>query len=71
MLNQLRKSILPPRMIMKVSAVNADGTVTVTSLGNTFSIRALGTGSVGSSVYVQDGVVIGSAPTLPHATIEV
>lgn len=56
---------------MKVSAVNADGTVTVTSLGNTFSIRALGTGSVGSSVYVQDGVVIGSAPTLPHATIEV
>lgn len=55
---------------MTVSAVNTDGTVTVNSGGGA-SVRALGSNTVGTKVYVQDGIVIGVAPDLTHYEIEV
>lgn len=70
MLKELQESILPPRRIMKINAVNADGTVTV-STPSGYSFRAVGSGTVDSNVYVQDGRVLGVAPNLTHFTIEV
>ncbi|AHK11757.1 hypothetical protein S144_43 [Shewanella sp. phage 1/44] len=70
MLKQLQQELLPARMIMTVSASNADGTVTVTT-GGGLTVRALGSGSVGDKLYVQGGVVIGTAPDLTHYDIEV
>lgn len=70
MLKRLQAQILPPRMIMNVTAVNDDGTVTANTGGGQ-SIRALGSNPVGTQVYVQDGVVIGVAPDLPHFLIDV
>ncbi|AUR84134.1 hypothetical protein NVP1049O_25 [Vibrio phage 1.049.O._10N.286.54.B5] len=70
MLKRLQQELLPPRMIMTVSAVNTDGTVTVGSGGGA-SVRALGSNAVGTKVYVQDGIVIGVAPDLTHYEIEV
>ncbi|MCH1926856.1 hypothetical protein L9G74_19135 [Shewanella sp. C32] len=70
MLQQLRKAILPARVIAKVVAVNADGTVTaVTDSGKQY--RAVGTDAVDSMVYIQDGRVLGQAPALTHYEIGV
>lgn len=70
MLKQLQSALVPPRQIMLVSAVNADGTVTASSASG-HTIRAIGTATVGDHVYVQDGRVLGSAPDLPFVEIEV
>lgn len=70
MLKELRSAILPPRVIVQVDTVNSDGTVTVTS-DSGFKFRAIGTGTVGAYVYVQDNVVIGNASTLSHGVIDV
>lgn len=70
MLKQLKQALLPPRMIAKVTAVNADGTVTVTT-DSGFTYNAIGTGTVGNYVYTQNGLVVGNAPSLPHALVDV
>ncbi|MFB2661980.1 hypothetical protein [Shewanella mangrovisoli] len=70
MLKQLQSAFVLPRQIMQVSAVNADGTVTVSSSSG-HTIRAIGSASVGDHVYVQDGRVLGTAPDLPFVEIEV
>ncbi|AUR86183.1 hypothetical protein NVP1083O_37 [Vibrio phage 1.083.O._10N.286.52.B9] len=67
---RLLSELQPRRMIMTIDVVNDDGTITVSS-GDGGTIRVLGTGSVGDKVYVQGGVVIGTAPNLTHYTIEV
>lgn len=70
MLKQLRNAILPPRTIVKVVSSNTDGTVTVTA-DSGFTFNAIGSGTVDTYVYVQDGMVIGTASDLPFAVIEV
>ena len=70
MLKQLQQELVPARMIMTVITSNDDGTVTVSS-GGGLTVRALGSGSVGAKLYVQGGVVIGTAPDLTHYDIEV
>ncbi|WP_251073473.1 hypothetical protein [Shewanella sp. NKUCC05_KAH] len=55
---------------MTVAAVNADGTVTASSASG-HTIRAIGSGTVGDHIYVQDGRVLGTAPDLPFVEIEV
>lgn len=70
MLKQLRNALLPARMIAKVTDVNSDGTVTVQT-DSGFTFNAIGSGSVNGYVYVQDGMVIGTASTLAHGVIEV
>lgn len=62
-------TLIPKRSIMTISAVNADGTVTVTNSAG--SVRVIGTGTVNDKVYVQNGVVIAVAPNLTHYNIEV
>ena len=70
MRQQLKKAILPPRVIAKVTAVNADGTISaVTDSGRQY--RAIGSNAVDSMVYIQDGRVLGQAPTLTHYEISV
>ncbi|MCU8034362.1 hypothetical protein L5M38_16175 [Shewanella sp. SM101] len=70
MLKQLQTALVLPRMIMTVDAVNADGTVTASSASG-HTIRAIGSGTVGDHIYVQDGRVLGTAPDLPFVEIEV
>ena len=70
MLKQLQQALIPPRLIAKVNTVNADGTVTVTT-DSGFTYNAIGTGTVNTYVYTQNGMVIGSAPSLPFASIDV
>ena len=70
MLTRLQRELQPQRLIMTINAENTDGTVTVSS-ANGSTVRALGSGTVGTKVYVQGGVVIGTAPDLPHFEIEV
>ena len=70
MLKQLQTALVLPRMIMTVAAVNADGTVTANSASG-HTIRAIGSGTVGDHIYVQDGRVLGTAPDLPFVEIEV
>ncbi|MEL4248570.1 hypothetical protein [Shewanella xiamenensis] len=70
MLKQLQSALVLPRQIMLVSAVNADGTVTASSASG-HTIRAIGTATVGDHIYVQDGMVLGTAPDLPFVEIEV
>ncbi len=67
---RLQNQLLPQRVIMTVSNVNDDGTVTVNTGGGA-SIRAIGTNAVGTKVYVQDRLVLGVAPDLTHFEIEV
>lgn len=71
MLKQFQQALLPPRMIMKVAADNGNGTVAVVSLSGSHGMNAIGSGTVGGHVYVQDGRVLGSAPDLPHGKTEV
>lgn len=70
MLKELRNALLPARMIVKVTQVNGDGTVTVTT-DSGFVFNAIGTGTVDSYVYVQDAMVIGTASTLAHGVIDI
>ncbi len=68
MLQQLKKALLPARVIAKVTATNADGTITaVTDSGRQY--RAIGNEAVDSMVYIQDGRVLGQAPSLEHYEI--
>ncbi|MDF0533673.1 hypothetical protein PY479_05185 [Shewanella sp. A32] len=70
MLKELRQALLPPRVIATVTAQNADDTITaVTSSGRQY--RAIGSATVGTKVYIQDGRVLGTAPDLTHYEISV
>lgn len=70
MLKELRNALLPARIIAKVLEVNGDNTVTVQT-DSGFTFNAIGTGTVDGYIYVQDGMVIGTASTLSHGVIEV
>ena len=70
MLRLLQQELQQQRMIMTINAVNTDGTVTATSYRGS-SVRVLGSGNIGDKVYVQGGLIIGSAPDLPFFEIEV
>lgn len=70
MLKDLKKALLPPRMIVKITNINGDGTVAVES-DSGFGFNVIGTGTVNDYVYVQDGMLIGTATALPHGTIDV
>lgn len=70
MLKQLKNALGSPRAIMKVVAVNTDGTVTCVS-GSGLSVNAIGDAAIDSNVYVQDKRVLGQAPDLPHFDITV
>jgi len=70
MLKQLKRALGTPRAIMKVIAVNDDGTVTCVS-GSGLSVNAIGDSAIDSKVYVQDKRVLGQAPDLPHFDIDV
>ena len=70
MLQELRNAILPPRRIVQVITINGDGTVTVVS-DSGFEFNAIGTASVNDYVYVQDGLVLGTAANLPHGDIDI
>lgn len=60
----------PPLTVATVSAVHADGTVTVTYPGGGTQ-RVRGTATVGAAVFVRAGQVEGAAPELQTVTIEV
>lgn len=70
MLKDLKKALLPPRMIVKITNINGDGTVAVQS-DSGFGFNVIGSGAVDSYVYVQNGMLIGAATSLPHGTIDV
>ncbi|PKH62577.1 hypothetical protein CXF83_14920 [Shewanella sp. Choline-02u-19] len=70
MFKQLQQALSIPRMIMKVQSDNGNGTVKLISASG-LSITALGSGSAGAKVYVQDGRILGTAADLPHTEIEV
>ena len=70
MFKQLKKTFNNPRQIMKVTKVNIDGTLTVSSASGG-SINAIGTGTIDTWVYVQEGRILGVAANLPHSSIEV
>lgn len=70
MFKQLKKTFNNPRQIMQVTQVNADGTLTVSSASGG-SINAIGTGTIDTWVYVQEGRILGVAASLPHSVIEV
>lgn len=70
MFKQLQKALSIPRMIMTVQTDNGNGTVKLLS-DSGLSSTALGSGSPGTMVYVQDGRVLGIAADLPHSEIEV
>lgn len=66
---QLKKLLPEPKLaISTVSAVHGDGTVTVSAPGGQ-ATRVRGTGSVGSNVFVRNGVVEGAAPSLTSSAI--
>ena len=70
MFKQLQKALSLPRMIMTVQSDNGDGTVKLIS-DSGLKANAIGSGSAGSKVYVQDGRILGTAADLPHSEIEV
>ncbi|GIU22270.1 hypothetical protein [Shewanella sp. MBTL60-007] len=70
MFKQLQKALSLPRMIMTVQSDNGDGTVKLIS-DSGLKATAIGSGSAGSKVYVQDGRILGTAADLPHSEIEV
>ncbi|QQX78512.1 hypothetical protein JK628_13060 [Shewanella sp. KX20019] len=70
MFKQLQQALSLPRMIMTVQSDNGNGTVKLIS-DSGLSITAIGSGSPGAKVYVQDGRVLGTAADLPHTEIEV
>lgn len=67
------EGLLPSRTVMlaTVTAINTDGTSTLsTPEGGT--LRALGTSvGVGANVYVQQGRILGPAPNLPAYNLTV
>lgn len=70
MFKQLQSLINQPKRIVTITSVNAEGTCTVESLsGHTSTV--IGTGTVGQMVYIQDGRVLGTAPSLPYFELEV
>ncbi|RLV61011.1 hypothetical protein D5018_03995 [Parashewanella curva] len=70
MLQQLKQSLGSQRQILKVTQSHSDGTVSAVSPSG-HGVRVIGSGSVNSHIYVQDGRVLGTAPDLPHSDIEV
>jgi hypothetical protein len=69
----LFKKLLPqiPLVIVTVTAVNADGTSTVTTMGGG-SMRVIGTSvAAPNKAYVQDGKIVGQAPSLTYYELEV
>lgn len=59
-----------PLLVGTVAAVHSDGTATVTLLGGG-QVRVRGNRTVGTQVFVKDGVIDTDAPVLPYAVIEV
>lgn len=70
MFKQFRQLISQPKSIVEIVSVNPEGTVTVESLSGQPS-TVIGTGTVGQMVYIQDGRVLGDAPSLPYVELEV
>jgi hypothetical protein len=70
MLKNLQQWFAPSRAIMLIEAVHAEGTVTVRSLSGQ-PTTAIGTGTIGQHVYVENGRVIGDAPSLPYFEVDV
>ncbi len=70
MFKQLKQSLGSQRQILKITTAHADGTVSAVSPSG-HAQRVIGSGSVNSNVYVQEGRVLGSAPDLPHTEIDV
>lgn len=69
----LFKKLLPesPLAIVTVTTVNADGTSTVLTMGGG-SMRVIGTSVPATNkAYVQDGRIIGQAPSLTYYELEV
>lgn len=66
-------SLLPKTslIVAQVAILHGDGSSTVTdAAGNSF--RVLGdTVQVGNNAFVQDGRIIGDAPSLPSYTVEI
>lgn len=62
----------PPVMIGTVTLLNADGSTTVTMLGNGV-VKVLGqpVPTVGKTVFVQGHEIIGEAPSLPAYSADV
>ena len=59
-----------PLLVGTVAANHTDGTSTVTLLGGS-QVRVRGSRTVGTQVFVKDGVIETDAPALPYAVIEV
>ena len=59
-----------PLLVGFIAAVHADGTATITMPGGG-QMRVRGAGTVGTQVFVKDGVIESEAPDLPFAVIEV
>lgn len=70
MFKQLQHLISQPKRIVEIVSVNPEGTVTVESLSGQ-PITVIGTGTIGQMVYIQDGRVLGEAPSLPYFELEV
>lgn len=70
MLKQLAQTLTGQKQIAEVVTANADGTVTVRQ-GNGEEWRVIGSASAGAKVYVKDGAVIGTAPSLDSIVLEV
>jgi hypothetical protein len=69
----LFRSLLPqiPLVTVTVTAVNADGTSTVATMGGG-SMRVIGTSvPAPNKAYVQDGKIVGEAPSLTYYELEV
>lgn len=59
----------PPMDVGEVLSVESDGAIV--ELVNGAQIRAKGEATLGDWVYVQDGTILGPAPSLSGVTIEV
>jgi hypothetical protein len=58
----------PSKTIAKIDAVNANGTTTVIHSDGSKS-TVIGNAQTSGSVYISDGVIVGSAADLPHSEI--
>lgn len=68
MIKDLQQLFKPARTVMRVEAVNPEGTLTVRSLsGQTTTV--IGTATIGQNVYVEAGRVIGEASYLSYYEI--
>ena len=62
----------PGPTVAQVSAVNTDGTVTITHRGGGKArVRASQAYSVGDQVFVKSGVASGRAPSLPSSRVSI